>query len=650
MKRFLLLIFCILMFNLGFTQNNVPHLSPENKSLLEYFKKEEISRINRVAAYKQVGFKSSPHKTEALRYSQIYDVLDGVVLYRTTHNADAAIATRTADLQLNGSLGLNLDGSGMTVGVWDFGPVDLTHPEFQFKNEYSRIENVDKTSVDKGTEYSDHATHVSGTIGAKGIDAKAKGMATNIKIKSYNWTNDKKEMVLAAADADSPILLSNHSYGVPIVGDDKEKLPAYYMGAYTKDARDIDEILRNNPKYLIVASAGNDGKVSYTGGMYSNFDKLTSDKNAKNNLVVANANPIMKLFSSEFKSLIISSSSSQGPTDDLRVKPDIAGDGSEVYSTIPNGGYDVYSGTSMAAPNVTGTLVLLQQYYKQLNGDYMNSSTLKGLVCHTALDDIAAPGPDPSFGWGFLDARGAAETIKNASLKKIILDELSLNQGGNHTISFTAQAGDKIKASICWTDMPGDFADNEPNDPTPRLVNDLDLRVSKDGETYFPWKLDYSPSSGFSNSKGDNKVDNIEIIEFNAPTSGIYNLTVSHKGRLKGNEGGPFDPQKQNFSLILTGANASLATKSNALNMGLSIFPNPNNGEFSISIESAVINDNPVLVSVYDISGRLVLRKKYENSFQSFYETINLGQALPGVYLVNIAVENMITTQKIVIK
>lgn len=654
MKKHLLFITFLFILNFGYSQNTLKaNVSKENLELLKQLKSQEQKRIARVNAYMNFNRKTTTTSNDSLNFMHIYDVIDGVVLYKSTHNLEAANATRTSDLQINGSLGLDLDGSGMTIGVWDFGPVDNTHPEFQNDTDTgTRVTVIDNSSVSNDTGFNDHATHITGTLAAKGVDANARGMAPNISINSYNWTDDKTEMVAAANAAANPIILSNHSYGVPLVGEDKEKLPAWYMGAYTKDARDMDEISRNNPKYLIVTSAGNDGRTSYTGGMFGNFDKLTTDKNAKNNLVVANANPVLKAFTNEFKSLLINVSSSQGPTDDLRIKPDLATDGTNVYSTVPEGGYASFSGTSMSAPNATGTLALIQQYYMQLNGSYMNSSTLKGLVCHTSVDDITTPGPDPIFGWGFLDAKASAETIFDATSSTAILDELNLREDQTYSITFSAQAGDKLKATICWTDMPGDISQGELNDPTPRLINDLDLRLSKDGDTFFPWKLDYSAASGFSNSKGDNTVDNIERVEIDAPSSGVYTLTVSHKGILKGNVGGPFDRQSQDFSLILTGNNVVLGTKDKILSNSLVVFPNPNEGEFTISFDAHQnnnTNDN-VKVSIYDISGRLVYNKSFVNNSVQFNRTIKLNHATPGLYIAHISKGDSVTTHKIVVK
>lgn len=659
MKRninyWLLVLTVIGFFNFLNSQNLAENISRANKELLKKFEKQEQERTNRI----NVFVKNNPsfNKSISNENSQIiyvYDIIDGKPIYKATDNQDAGRATKTSHLHTGGSLGLNLDGTGMTIGVWDGGPAEATHPEFSnTTNSNSRVTVIDLANVDGSTGTSNnHGTHVTGTISSKGVNIQALGMAPNVNVKSYNWTNDEAEMVTAANDAGNPIVISNHSYGIPIDQGGGNQLDASFMGSYSQDARDIDNIAKNNPQYLIVTSAGNSGNVTYTGGLYAGYDKLTTDKNAKNNLVVANASPSLVPFSYELASLFINSGSSQGPTDDLRIKPDIAADGTNLFSTVSGGGYASFTGTSMSAPNTAGTLILLQQYYNQLNGVYMNSSTLKALVCHTSVDDGVVTGPDPEFGWGFLDAKVSAEAIASASNNESVLDELTLDDGQTYTLTFSAQAGENLKATICWTDMPGDIAAGVLNDPTPRLVNDLDLRLSKDGTTFLPWKLDYSPVSGFSNSKGDNIVDNIEVIDIDVPETGSYTLTVTHKGSLDGNVGGPFDPQSQDFSLLVTGSNLTLGVKENALAENLLVYPNPNRGEFVISFDStnSVNNDNDVKIDIYDIRGRLVYESAFNNVSSRFKETIYLNNVKSGMYIANISQGNNSTSQKIIIK
>ena len=329
MKKCLFITVVLLGLNYSFAQDNSTYkLSKENLELLKKIENQENERLTRVKTYIRNNPNSKITTKDDFNITHIYDVRDGVVLYRTTDNLNAARATKTTALQSGGSLGLNLDGTGMTIGVWDGGPADSSHPEFENKtNSGSRVSIIDNSTVDGDTGFSSHGTHVTGTIAAKGVNASALGMAPNVNVKSYNWSNDLSEMISAANNINNPILISNHSYGVPIIPDSGEALPAWYMGAYTQDAVDIDNIAKNNPKYLIVASAGNSGTTTYTGGLYSGYDKLTTDKNAKNSLVIANANPVVTeqpLFSGNFNitNLAINSGSSQGPTDDLRIKPE----------------------------------------------------------------------------------------------------------------------------------------------------------------------------------------------------------------------------------------------------------------------------------------------------------------------------------------
>jgi hypothetical protein len=60
------------------------------------------------------------------------------------------------------------------------------------------------------------------------------------------------------------------------------------------------------------------------GGLANNFDKLVGNKTSKNTLVVANARNPYILDNGDLLFMNINSSSSQGPTDDGRIKPDIS--------------------------------------------------------------------------------------------------------------------------------------------------------------------------------------------------------------------------------------------------------------------------------------------------------------------------------------
>ena len=564
-------------------------------------------------------------------------IIDGRPVYQTTDNVNSAKATRTNFLHSGGGLGINLEGQDMFIGIWDEGIARMTHYEFRESDTSttSRVENGDGGSIDS------HGTHVAGTMVGRGYRDNAKGMAPQAQLVSYNWSNDYTEVLNQARFGG--LLISNHSYGFPVRDPDtnEQNSPTWLMGCYDSDAANWDNIPYLAPYYLQVVSAGNDGESSYSGGLLSGFDKLTAEKNAKNNLVVANANNPF-VINGNVISLSINDSSSQGPSDDGRIKPDIAGDGTQLYSADSGNdlAYSVSTGTSMAAPNVSGSLLLLQQYYNQLNGSFMKSATLKGLACHTASEDGTRFGPDPIFGWGLLNSKFAAETILAASSEDALITESSVNIGETYTVSFDVSAGEPLSATLCWTDPPGTSRNGQLNSPQPALVNDLDLRIySPDGNNiYFPWKLDLNDISGLATT-GDNLVDTVENIDVDNPISGTYTLTVTHKGGV--------DTSDQDFSLIVTGAGMVLGFNNNTLSE-IKVWPNPANDIINFKFPSQ--NSKPALLSLYDIQGRQVHKKTISSRNSTTRGQIKTTSLARGIYVLKIKQGNASMQQKIVLK
>lgn len=459
---------------------------------------------------------------------------DGTPLFYTTLNDPSTQTARAHTLYADGLLKLGLDGSGMEVGVWDAGAALPTHQEFDTR----------ATNVDNSDEISLHATLVTGNLISSGVQRSAKGVAYGAQALTHDWTRDKIEVAGAAANG---LLLSNHSYGIL-----SDRVPDWYFGAYIKIAQDWDKIMYNAPYYLMVTAAGNNQK-SYDnatpnfGKTADGFDLLLGFTTTKNGLTIAGANTQIGS-KGELKEASVAGYSSFGPMDDGRIKPDLAGDGSNILSTSSetNTSYQTSSGTSMAAPGVTGSLLLLQQYHEELFGSYMKAATLKGLALHTA-DDVDAKGPDYKMGWGVMNAKVAAEVLQNKEYTTIINEE-SLAEGETFSFTVVSNGSEPLVASLSWTDPEGEYINRgEMNSTTPALMNDLDIRITKSGETFYPWKLNPARANDAA-TQGDNTVDPYERVEI-GNAQGQYTITISHKGNLTNGF--------QDFSLIVSGAQVS---------------------------------------------------------------------------------------------
>jgi subtilisin family serine protease len=107
---------------------------------------------------------------------------------------------------------------------------------------------------------------------------------------------------------------------------------------------------------------------------------------------------------------IIAASSSRGPspfnvqgTEARLIKPDVSAPGTNVRSSVPGGGFGLKSGTSMAAPHVSGTAALVIAANSSLRG---RPDLVRGVIEESAIR-LGTPVPNNTFGWGAIDALAA---------------------------------------------------------------------------------------------------------------------------------------------------------------------------------------------------------------------------------------------------
>ncbi|MGB0929428.1 MAG: PKD domain-containing protein [Chitinophagales bacterium] len=501
-----------------------------------------------------------------------YSISDRLPLYYSTFNVNAAKTIATNQLWQGGNLNLQLTGDNLNVGVWDGGAVRASHQELA-----NRV-----VQMDGATNLSNHATHVAGTIAATGVNPNAKGMANQVQIDAYYWNNDQAEMTLAATNG---LLVSNHSYGFLTgwfyngnwywFGDPNiSQTEDYRFGFYSTQAKDWDEIAYNAPNYLIVKAAGNDrtdtGPSSGQSHFYWNgsawvsstayrerdggndgFDCISHAGISKNVLTVGAVGDIPTGYN-QANQVNMSVFSAWGMTDDGRIKPDIVANGVGLTSCLASGDnhYGTYSGTSMASPNVSGSLILLQEHHQNLYSSPMKAATLKGLVIHTADEAGTTEGPDYRFGWGLMNSQKAAELISQHSSPNANITETTLNNSSNYTSTVYSDGTSPLTLTLSWTDLPGTVPSPSLNPTDLMLVNDLDIRLThiSTGETFYPYTLDPNNPLAAATTE-DNFRDNMEKIFLAAPAEGIYSLNITHKNSLVNGS--------QDFSLITSGTSLS---------------------------------------------------------------------------------------------
>jgi serine protease len=275
-------------------------------------------------------------------------------------------------------------GTGQTiVAVIDSG-IDYNHPDLKANMWVNTREVAGNGKDDDGNGYKDdvygydfvnrdanpmddngHGTHVAGTIGAVGNNG--------VGVAGVAWKT--RMMALKFLDEDGTGYMSDAVKALNYAVANGAKIVNNSWGDNSADPAMEAAIANARAKGVIfVAAAGNDGTNNDTSAAYpANY--------AGNNVVaVAGTDRNDRL----------ASFSNYG-----RTTVDIAAPGQGIYSTLPKNKYGTYSGTSMAAPHVTGALALVWDAhpnwtYRQVIDAVLNTadrvSTLSGKVATGRLN------------------------------------------------------------------------------------------------------------------------------------------------------------------------------------------------------------------------------------------------------------------------
>jgi subtilisin family serine protease len=301
--------------------------------------------------------------------------LDHAPVTRTARAAQA-IATdpRAAEqwpLQGDGPMGIDTawrqtTGADVTVAVVDSG-LDLGHPDLA-PNLWTNPGEVPGNGIDDdGNGYVDdvhgydfvdgdgtpqdangHGTHVAGIVGARG--------GNGIGVAGVAW--HARIMAVRVLDGQARGTTTAVAQGIRYAVDNGARVVNLSLAGPTStpDLEDAVDYAAGRG-VLVVVAAGNDGADLASAPTYP----------------AAYASDAVLGVAATTRDGALSRVSDYGPG------ADVAAPGEEILSTALGGGYEWRTGTSMAAPQVTGALVLLAAARPDLDGAALRAALLAGV-------------------------------------------------------------------------------------------------------------------------------------------------------------------------------------------------------------------------------------------------------------------------------
>ncbi|XNS08162.1 autotransporter outer membrane beta-barrel domain-containing protein [Serratia marcescens] len=336
-------------------------------------------------------------------------------------------------------------GKGIKLGIFDQ-PVYAKHPEFAGENKvinlvtegireytdpYIPVKKGDAfrydgtPSVDSDGTLGSHGTHVGGIAAGSRDGGAMHGVAFNAQIISAeNGDPGPEDGIILGNDGAvyqagwdalvaSGARIINNSWGIGITekfdeGGYDPAYPHFTVNDAQKQFDQIKQILGTKPGgayqgaidaarsgVVTIFAAGNDGNLNNPDAM-AGLAYFVPDI-APNWLSVASLQDPTNTGDYSISTF----SSRCGYTASLCV----SAPGTRVYSSVIEGtsvenlttGYAKYSGTSMAAPHVAGSVAVLMERFPYLNGAQVAE------VLKTTATDMGAPGIDALYGWGMIN-------------------------------------------------------------------------------------------------------------------------------------------------------------------------------------------------------------------------------------------------------
>lgn len=452
-----------------------------------------------------------------------------------------------------------LNGEGVTIAIADSG-IDDTHPDLAGRV----VARTDFTALPDHRDSDGHGTHVSGIASGSGEGVPmgtdpsgftyGHGIAPAASLVDVGVLGILEETAgiddFPPFESASRFAVRNGAVGWNASwGSGEGDRAGYTTTARTMDmlTRDADWETPGAQPFILVFAAGNSGSAG-----------LGAPNEAKNHISVG-----ASLSHRAGNIDTIASFSSRGPTNDGRVGPTVVAPGDTIISTRSLVGsvlcnvpprdarpfaalYGLCSGTSMAAPHVTGSVALITEWWRRTHdGATPSPAMAKALLVNSATDLRTKDIPNRNEGWG----RVNLSALFDPTVGRIALDQADTFEevGQKHTMKVRPIDPSKpMKISLAWSDAPA-----APNAAI-ALVNDLDLRVVAPDENVY---LGNRFAAGTSISGGaPDRRDVLENVFLGAPLDGTYTIEIEAFD-LPG-DGIPYsgDATDQDYALVLTNA------------------------------------------------------------------------------------------------